>query len=332
MSKVLFSKKIDKILKKVDFTKLGEKVALKVHFGEKGCITYTPPKIIKKVYDKIINNGGTAELVDCNVLYRGSRTNTKEHVSSAKKHGFDFAPISILDGEYGQDYVEVNSSKLGKKIKDYDSLVVLTHFKGHASTGFGGAIKNVGMGLGSRAGKLYMHSDVNPYINQSRCVACGDCVKNCPVNAIRINEKAEIDKDKCIGCAMCIAVCPVKVVKIPWSGSTNKELQEKICDYTKAVLSLFESPIFINCLINITKNCDCMSHAQEPVIEDIGFLYSKDIISVDSASKDMIDEKNVLKDRSKKFKHMLEYGEKIGLGEQEYEMGSAGVEPATSAV
>lgn len=323
MQEVYFSKNIEKLLEEIDYSKLGKKVAIKVHFGEKGCNTHINPKIVKQICDKIKKLGKIPTLVECNVLYKGSRTNTKEHIQTAKEHGFDFCSIDILDGENGNEFIEINGCKLGKGLAKYDSLIVLSHFKGHALAGFGGAIKNVGMGLGSRAGKLYMHSNVSPFVGVN-CKGCGKCVSNCDVKAISlIKDKAKIDKKKCIGCAMCISVCPYNVIKVPWISQTPKTLQKKIAEYSKAVLTKFPDTIFINFLGNITKNCDCSPHQQTPIIQDIGFLYSKDIVAIDKASLDLVN-----KESKNKFKRInlinkqnqIKIAEKINLGSSEYKL------------
>jgi hypothetical protein len=172
-------------------------------------------------------------------------------------------------------------------------LVVLSHFKGHTASGFGGALKNLGMGLGSRAGKLHMHSDVSPTINKDKCTKCEVCIENCDVDAITMtNEGAEIDKEKCIGCAMCIAVCQFGAVSVPWGGSTNKKLQEKIVDYSEAIINYLDrNLIYINVLDNITKDCDCVGHKQEPIITDLGFFISNDPVAIDKASLDLVNKK-----------------------------------------
>jgi uncharacterized Fe-S center protein len=325
MTKVYFSKNIEKILDKIDYSKLGKKVAIKVHFGEKGCKTYISPQIVKKVYEKIINLGKKAALVECNVLYRGSRTNSTDHLATAKENGFDFAPIDILDGEEGSEYVEINGCKIGKGIKKYDSLIALTHFKGHESAGFGGAIKNLGMGLGSRAGKLHMHSTVRPTISE-KCTACGECIKHCPTNAITIDKKiikAKINSELCIGCARCIAVCPNKAVKIPWESETAEGLQKKIALYAHAVLTLFPNAIFINVLEKITPDCDCLGTIQEPMMPDIGIVSSTDIVAVEKASLDLANKfsrgkfnkiNSVDKDKQ------ISFAEELELGSSKYDL------------
>jgi uncharacterized Fe-S center protein len=323
MTKVYFSQNIQKIIETIDFSKLGKKVAIKVHFGERGCTTFIDPQIVKEVYKKIESLGKKATLIECNVLYKGSRTNRTDHLKTAKEHGFGDMEMDILDGENGEEFVEVQGCKIGKGIKKYDSLIVLSHFKGHATAGFGGALKNVGMGLGSRAGKLDMHSAVLPKISED-CIGCGICAENCNAEAIRLeNGKAQIDDEKCEGCAMCIAVCNKGAVTIPWSGRTNEELQKRIAEYTAAVLSLFPQAIFINILQNITENCDCRGVEQKPIMSDVGILYSNDITAIDKASLNLANKFSENKfgkingvDKDKQ----LEMAEKLGLGSSQYEL------------
>ncbi|MFA5992359.1 MAG: DUF362 domain-containing protein [Candidatus Pacearchaeota archaeon] len=326
MTEVYFSREIDKILEKLDYSKLGENVAIKVHFGEEGCVTYIDPQIVRAVYDKLKDLGKKATLVECNTLYKGERTTSTNHIRLAKSHGFDFAPVDILDGEYGQDYVEINGCKIAKGTKKYDSMVVLTHFKGHMFSGFGGAIKNMGMGLGSRAGKLYMHANMKPSVNSGKCSACGICMNSCNESAISISGvSAKINSEKCVGCAMCIAVCPNDAINIPWGSQTGEELQRKIVDYAEGAIKAFSKDkiVYINVLENITPECDCMETKQEPIMEDVGILMSGDIVAIDKASLDL-----VRKHSDGKFDKInrvnkdfqVEYAAKNGLGSKEYEL------------
>ena len=324
MNHVNFSQHIESILNNIDYSKLGQKVAIKVHFGEKGCDTYLDPQIVKQVYQKIESLGKNPTLVECNVLYKGSRTNTTDHLKTAQEHGFIDMDIDILDGERGENFIEIDGCKLGAGIKKYDSLIVLSHFKGHSSAGFGAAIKNVGMGFGSRAGKLHMHSQVSPFIDPDQCVGCGLCVKNCDFNAIDItNGKAKINKEKCQGCAMCISVCPHHAANVPWGGGTNEYLQKMIAKYSSAVLTLFSNTIFINVLKNITPLCDCFGGKQKPIMKDIGIVSSTDIAAIDQASLDLAN-----KYSKNKFNHInhvnksnqIKFAQDLNLGKNDYQL------------
>lgn len=324
MTNVNFAKNIEKILENIDYSKLGKKVAIKVHFGEKGCDTYINPELVRKVYKKIESLGKEATLIECNVLYKGSRTTTTDHLKTAIDHGFTDMNIDILDGEKGEEFIEIDGCKIGAGLKRHDSIIVLSHFKGHGATGFGGAIKNVGMGLGSRAGKLHMHAQVLPKIISEKCIGCGICVENCNANAITItNNVAKIDQEKCEGCAMCIAVCPHKAASVEWQSGIDRELQKRISQYAKAVMSLFPNPIFINVLEKITEQCDCMGAKQVPMMNDVGIVSSDNIVAIDKASLDLVNKfsdgkfENINKiDKERQIK----LTEKLNLGTSEYKL------------
>ena len=324
MNKVYFVQNIEKIIENIDYSNLGQKVAIKVHFGEAGCTTYMNPVIVKKVYQKIESLGKKATLVECNVLYKGSRTNQKDHLKTARDHGFVDMDIDILDGENGEKFVNIDNCKIGAGIKKYDSIIVISHFKGHGMAGFGGAIKNVGMGLGSRAGKLDMHSNVKPFIDTDNCIGCSICANHCDVKAITINNgKAFINNDICIGCAMCIAVCPHHAASVPWEAGTSDYLQNKIAQYAKAILSIFPNPIFINILEKITKDCDCRGSSQKQIIDDIGILYSTDILAIDQASLDLVNQlshQKFNKINNVDKENQLKIASKIKLGKSDYQL------------
>ncbi|MDP2947789.1 MAG: DUF362 domain-containing protein, partial [Nanoarchaeota archaeon] len=252
------------------------------------------------------------------------RMKASSHVKLAREHGFTAMDIDILDDENGDEYVEIDGCKIGQGIEKYDSLIILTHFKGHGLAGFGGALKNVGMGLGSRAGKLFMHSDISPSINNN-CIGCGLCAQHCSAKAICLNEgKAVIDSSKCIGCAMCIAVCSNKAVDIPWDGSTPEKLQRKTINYANAVVNKIgrEKIIYINVLKNITKNCDCMAINEKSIMEDIGIIAGYNIVAIEKASLDLArkncDAFDKMNDVDKDFP--VNYAESIRLGTKDYEI------------
>lgn len=324
MNKVYYSKDFDKILNQVDLESLGKKVAIKVHFGERGCNTYMDPELVRKVYDKVVDSGRTAVLVECNVLYKGSRVNSTSHIEVAREHGFTDMDIDILDGEDGSEAVDYDGCKIGKGIEKYDSMLVVSHFKGHMGAGFGGAIKNVGMGLGSRAGKLDMHATTKPIITEDKCIGCGVCAQKCDVDAISIVDgKAKIDEELCIGCAMCISVCPPGAVAVPWEGRTNEELQKRIAEYTEVIIKRYPKTLYLNLLTNITPHCDCMGMEQEPFMDDIGYTYSDNIVAIDRASLELADKNSDGKfsqiNQVDKLKQ-LTFAKESGLGDGKYEL------------
>ena len=303
------------------------KTAIKVHFGEDGNITYLNPNLIKTLA-KNINN---PYLIECNVLYKGKRTYAKDHIELAKQHGFNFAPIIISDGEKGNDYIEIEINKkhfktikIGKELQNFKNLVVFSHFTGHIATGFGGALKNLGMGLGSRAGKLAMHCKTSITINQNKCTACGLCIENCPANAISyVNEKAFIDEKKCIKCAKCIAICPQKAPQVPWNLVRGKDIQERIVEYCYGINKICNI-IYFTSLQNITLDCDCENKPQIPIIKNLGILASNDIVAIDQAAIDLV-KKELKKDIFKEYNKIdssfqLEYAEELNLGSRKYEL------------
>jgi uncharacterized protein len=230
----------------IDFNK--KYAAIKIHFGEPGNLAYLRPNYAKVVADTVRELGGKPFLTDCNTLYVGGRKNALDHLDSAYENGFSpfstGCQILIGDGLKGTDEVlvpveggeYVREAKIGHAIMDADIFISLTHFKVHEATGIGGTLKNVGMGCGSRAGKMEMHSSGKPHINQEACIGCGACKKNCAHNAITIeNRKASINHDLCVGCGRCIGVCPMDAV-LPASDESNDILNKKIAEYSYAVL------------------------------------------------------------------------------------------------
>jgi uncharacterized protein len=311
-----------------DFGGMGP-VGLKVHFGETGNRTHIKPEWLKDCKGILKD----PVFVECNVMYRGQRTLREDHIEIAKKHGFGFLPIDILDGRMGEDSINVplnigrtKEAKLGGGLIKYDRLVALTHFKGHMATGFGGALKNIGMGLGSRAGKMDMHSIISPIVKGEKCVACGTCVRDCPVDAISLGKVASIDSGKCIGCAHCIAVCPQKAIDIPWNMSheVNAILMEKIAEYSYAAVK-GRRWWFMNFITDLTYDCDCMGIDQKPFMGDVGVVLSQDPVAADQASLDLVKKAYggtdpFLKKHGINGEEMLDYAQKIGLGSRIYEL------------
>ncbi|MCQ2982411.1 MAG: DUF362 domain-containing protein [Treponemataceae bacterium] len=336
----------------IDFD--GKFVAIKMHFGEPGNLAFLRPNYAKAVADVVKELGGRPYLTDCNTLYVGGRKNALDHLDTAALNGF--SPLStgcqciIADGLKGTDDIEVpvqngeyvKNAKIGRAIMDADIFISLTHFKGHEATGFGGAIKNIGMGCGSRAGKMEQHAAGKPEVNPDNCVGCGICQKNCAHSAITIaanaegKKKASIDHNKCVGCGRCIGACARDAVTPKWDNA-NEVLNRKMAEYASAVIT--GRPNFhISLVMDISPNCDCHSENDAPIAPDVGMFASFDPIALDQACADAVMAMphmpgSVLDEVEHKthdhfinvhpetdWRSQLEHGEKIGIGTRQYNL------------
>lgn len=340
----------------IDKTHLsGKFVAIKIHFGEMGNLAFIRPNYAKAVAEVVSELGGKPFLTDCNTLYPGSRKNAIEHLYTAWENGFSplsaGCPVIIADGLKGTDEVEVpvengeyvKNAKIGHAIMDADVYISLSHFKGHENTGFGGAIKNTGMGCGSRAGKMEQHNSGKPQVFADRCKGCMLCAKQCAHDAISYdkNRIASIDIDKCVGCGRCIGGCNFDAIA-NINYSANFELNCKMAEYSKAVVQGREQ-FHINMVMDISPNCDCHAENDAPILADVGMFISRDMVALDKACADACLKQtplpnsqlsdNMLKtdfvDKSDHFhnsspnsewKSCLAHAEKIGLGTQRYEL------------
>ena len=326
-------------------------VAIKLHFGEPGNLAFLRPNWARTVADFVKERGGKPFLTDCNTLYVGGRKNALDHMDSAMLNGFNpmttGCQIIIADGLKGSDEVEVpvvggeyvKNAKIGRAVMDADVFISLTHFKGHEEAGFGGCLKNIGMGCGSRAGKMEQHNAGKPHVAQKHCIGCGQCRKICAHGAPIIeNGKAHIDHDKCVGCGRCIAVCPKNAVQINWDETTIN-LNRKIAEYTKAVVD--GRPCFhISLVIDVSPNCDCRSENDMAIVPNVGMFASFDPVALDMACVDAVNAQTPLRGSAADDAHAkahvhdhfqrlhpdtnwrscLEHGEKIGIGTREYEL------------
>jgi len=301
---------------------LDGKIAIKLHFGEEGNQNFLPASLIKDLCLKL-----DATLVETNVLYGGPRSKTASHIALARKHGFDFAPIDILDDEanlafeaQGRHFSKVYT---GSHFTDYDGYLIFSHVKGHGNAGFGGAIKNIAMGLASREGKRFQHQGNYPVYDGEKCISCGICVSSCPESAITI-DPVNIDHTACIACGKCISVCPVKVFSQSPGGRSAEAFQERLVEYARA-LSSQRRMVYINVLANISSSCDCMSHAPKPFVKDIGILASTDIVAIEAASYDLINQAHncedaFLKESRISGRHQIDYAHSLGMGNKDYRL------------
>jgi uncharacterized Fe-S center protein len=345
--------KLDRLLDAVGIEEIIKErhlVAIKLHFGEKGNTAYIPPTHLRHLVNRVKNSEGKPFLTDTNTLYVGTRTNSADHLTTAIENGFAYAvagaPLTIADGLRGTSDVAVSVNLpiyeevyIGADVVHADALVSAAHFKGHELSGFGGTIKNLGMGCASRRGKLAQHCEISPEFNAKKCIGCGECVDHCPADAIElVKKKALKDSEKCIGCGECVAVCPEEAVSIPWDSDTAR-FQKKMVEYTVGVLKgKEERTICLNFVTRVTPQCDCYGYSDTPLVRDLGILASRDPIAIDQAAVDLVNAQPALADcclennrgpGEDKFRGVyphidwsvqLGYAEELRLGSRVYEL------------
>lgn len=327
-------------------------VAIKLHFGEPGNLAFLRPNFAKAVVDVVKENGGRPFLTDCSTLYVGMRKNALDHMDAAMENGF--SPLScgcqiiIADGLKGTDDVEVpvvggeyvKNAKIGRAIMDADVFISLSHFKGHEATGFGGALKNIGMGCGSTAGKMEQHCGGKPVVNPEICRGCNRCSKACAQDAIVYeNKKAAILQDKCVGCGRCIGACNFQAISNP-NDNSHAELSMRMAEYAKAVVD--NRPCFhISVVMDVSPFCDCYNENDLPVVPDVGMFASFDPVALDKACVDAVNRQtpnaaSLLGNKiacgedahdhfttlapTTDWRTTLEHAQKLGMGTMEYEL------------
>lgn len=325
-------------------------VAIKMHFGELGNLSFLRPNYAKVVADLVKENYGLPFLSDTNTMYVGKRKNALEHMDTANLNGF--SPMStgcqivIADGLKGTNDVEVpidgeyvKNAKIGRAFVDADVIVSLTHFKCHELTGFGGALKNLAMGCASRRGKVEMHAANKPVIDADLCRGCGKCIQNCAQNAIAITgKKAVLDPGSCVGCGRCIGACPFDAVSAACDQDVDV-LNYKIVEY--AMASVKDKPHFhIAIITDVSPYCDCHGENDAPIVPNVGILASYDPVALDRACVDLVMKQPIIKgsmldinSRGKRpddyfrctqpmthWQSTFEHAEKLGFGNQNYEL------------
>ena len=316
----------------------GDMVAVKTHFGERGNLAFIRHQYLRKVVDFVKSLGGDPFLTDTNTLYVGTRSRATDHIATAFHNGFGplstGAPLIIADGLRGDSKAHVKikgelvkDAVIGLEVYNADTLFAVTHFKGHELTGFGGAIKNLGMGCAAREGKLFQHSTVSPYVDLSSCVACGKCAAHCPGGAISISTRgAVIDQSPCIGCADCIVICPENTIHVDWNEA-SVSVMRKMAEYAlAAIVGKEEKTLLVNFITQVSPLCDCYGFNDVPIAPDVGICLSTDPLALDQASVDLVTRACGDEDPFRKthphidWSIQLEHGEKIGLGSRKYEL------------
>lgn len=300
--------KFERLIEKAGIDQIDFKdkfVAVKVHFGEVGNMAFLRHQYAKVLCDHIKARGGKPFLTDCNTLYVGYRNNALNHLDAAFINGYN--PLStgvhtiIADGLRGTDEREipvvggeyVKEAKIGAAVAEADIIVLLTHFKGHVNAGFGGALKNIGMGCGSKKGKMEMHSSGTPRIDGGKCIGCGMCVDHCANDGVHVVDgTAVIDEGHCVGCGYCIAYCPAGAIMTKWDEA-KPVMNKKIAEYTKAVLD--GKPSFhVSLVLDVSPDCDCERHNDVPVIPNVGMFASFDPVALDQACVDAANKQPVI--------------------------------------
>lgn len=347
-------KKLDRLLRAAGLAALdlkGKYAALKIHFGEPGNLSYVRPPYVAVVSRLVRELGGKPFLTDANTMYSGRRHNAYDHLRAALENGFSRdatgCDLIVADGLKGNDYAELPvsggvhcaSARIASAVAEADAVVSINHFKGHELTGFGGAIKNLGMGAASRAGKKFLHEVSHPVIHRDACTGCGVCVENCAHSAITLDgaRKAVIDHEACVGCCQCVAVCRYEAARAS-EGSASRVCGERIAEYVQAVLA--GKPSFhVNFVMNVSPNCDCWGMNDAPIVADIGIFAGTDPVALDQACADAVNAAPALAGTAltdkrypgtgEKFAHVhpdvdwaagLDHAERLGVGVRAYEL------------
>ncbi|MEW6349605.1 MAG: DUF362 domain-containing protein [Thermodesulfobacteriota bacterium] len=331
-----------------------ELIAVKLHLGEPGNMAHIRPQYVRRVVERLRELKTKPFLTDTNTLYVGARTEACSHLHAAFDNGFTrevtTAPVIIADGLRGNNHVRVpvhgthvTEACIASDIHHADGLVVLTHFKGHELSGFGGVIKNVGMGCASREGKLEQHSNISPKVSTKKCIGCGECVPWCRGGAISLEEqgtskKARINPEQCVGCAECILTCDQGAIQIQWNESVPT-FMEKMVEYAAAVIRPKQGKVlFMTFVTDVSPLCDCYPFSDRPIVPSMGILASTDLVAIDQAAADLVNSapgnptsslKGAMEPGEDKFRALfpsidwgrqLQYAEELGLGTREYEL------------
>jgi uncharacterized Fe-S center protein len=271
-------------------------VAIKVHVGELGNPFYVQPAFVHDIVRRVKEVGGKPFLTDSNTLYMAQRHNAIDHMQTALMQGFNMAPFIVADGLKSENFQLVKTRGILSEIEVSgaiamaDAMVVVSHCKGHELSGFGGAIKNLGMGCTPQAGKLRQHRAIGLEIDVSKCVGCGKCKEACAFSIPDIIEgKAHNTSPRCMRCPMCIDACPMDAIHF-----TNKQnLCKALASAALGVLTTFEPQkvAYVSFAKDISEGCDCLPNPGPRLLKDVGVFASNSAVSIDAAFLESVDYK-----------------------------------------
>lgn len=325
----------------------GASVAVKLHMGELGNVTYIRPALVRKVVDLVKRRGGRPFVTDTVSLYPGGRDTGGKYLSTAAYNGFVpesvGAPIIIADGDGEQGEVValskrvqgcgLRSVEVARGIYRADAMLALSHVKGHMITGFGGAVKNLGMGCVTKRSKREQHRVNPPLLNESRCDGCAACLEACPVDALEMQDgRPRRDAGRCLYCSTCLFACGRQALS--WERKNKERFQVYLAHAAAAAMGGFGPRIgFINFIQDVTPHCDCAAPAGRALFPDVGILASTDPVAVDKASLDLVDRARLLRgprrvsgpDKLGQWHRVdslvqLRAASELGLGSLEYEL------------
>ncbi len=332
-----------------DVVRPGDLTAVKLHVGERGCDTFVKPVFVRQIVDRLKEQGAKPFLTDTGTLYAGSRSNALDHIVTAIEHGFDYAvvgaPVIIADGLRGGHFTEVavekrhfSSVRIAGDIAAADSMIVLSHVKGHDLAGFGGAIKNLAMGCAPPLGKAEQHAG-RPLLDEAACMGCGKCTAICPRAAMTMtNGRAQLDPEHCVGCGDCMRSCPAGAIEFDWTTEIRPFLERMVESAFGATAGKERRIGYVNFLMDITPDCDCVPWSDAAIVPDIGILASVDPVAIDHASYDLVNSQAGFRQSLLKHHHspggdkfrgtwdytdgsyQIAYGEEIGLGQSGYRL------------
>ena len=308
-------------------------VAVKTHFGEGASVTHVPPTFFKPLAERIKKAGNHPFLTETSTLYKGDRGDAVAHMLLAHRHGFTVdatgMPVIMADGLKGDYEYEVDIGAdlkvaVAGMLRKVNALVCVSHPTGHIALGFGGTLKNLGMGLSSRKGKLVQHSSMKPRVNADLCTGCGRCVAWCPAHCIALaDKKAHINETLCIGCGECLVECRYDAILYNWEVE-SAQIQKSTAEYACGAVN-GKQCFFINYALNFTKDCDCFGTVKTPLIPDLGLFTSTDPVAIDEACITLIEQRSG-KALQELAGHGLDpriqtrRGEELGMGSRRYEL------------